>query len=166
MHPVTSFVVASFDALCGACGCRMIAVKTFASDCLRQPFLFDTAITIRDTCSMRSRTQGELLNVVSMARACLQVGTLNYMSPEAIIGGSQNCRGGAPLKVRPWAIVKRVSVPHVKSIYDNNALIYFAVVHGINSAILVCGWSFQSHILGHLTWSCSISRLRPLLFCA
>ena len=30
-----------------------------------------------------------------------QVGTLNYMSPEAILGGTNNIRGGAPMKVRP-----------------------------------------------------------------
>lgn len=29
-----------------------------------------------------------------------QVGTLNYMSPEAILGGQQNIRGGPPMKVR------------------------------------------------------------------
>ena len=30
----------------------------------------------------------------------LQVGTLNYMSPEAILGGATNIRGGPPMKVR------------------------------------------------------------------
>lgn len=29
----------------------------------------------------------------------MQVGTLNYMSPEAILGGSNNIRGGPPMKV-------------------------------------------------------------------
>jgi hypothetical protein len=29
-----------------------------------------------------------------------QVGTLNYMSPEAILGGATNIRGGPPMKVR------------------------------------------------------------------
>jgi len=30
----------------------------------------------------------------------VQVGTLNYMSPEAILGGTNNIRGGAPMKAR------------------------------------------------------------------
>lgn len=29
-----------------------------------------------------------------------QVGTLNYMSPEAILGGTNNIRGEAPMKAR------------------------------------------------------------------
>lgn len=29
----------------------------------------------------------------------LQVGTLNYMSPEAILGGTNNIRGAPPMKV-------------------------------------------------------------------
>jgi len=29
-----------------------------------------------------------------------QVGTLNYMSPEAILGGATNIRGGPPMKVQ------------------------------------------------------------------
>ena len=37
-----------------------------------------------------------------------QVGTLNYMSPEAILGGATNIRGGPPMKVgRPsdvWSL--------------------------------------------------------------
>lgn len=39
---------------------------------------------------------------------CLQVGTLNYMSPEAILGGSNNILGGPAMKVgRPsdvWSL--------------------------------------------------------------
>lgn len=35
------------------------------------------------------------------ARARAQVGTLNYMSPEAILGGATNIRGGPPMKVPP-----------------------------------------------------------------
>ena len=31
----------------------------------------------------------------------MQVGTLNYMSPEAILGGTTNIRGGPPMKVPP-----------------------------------------------------------------
>lgn len=42
------------------------------------------------------------------AVAWLQVGTLNYMSPEAILGGSNNILGGPPMKVgRPsdvWSL--------------------------------------------------------------
>ncbi len=38
----------------------------------------------------------------------MQVGTLNYMSPEAILGGATNIRGGPPMKVgRPsdvWSL--------------------------------------------------------------
>jgi hypothetical protein len=34
-------------------------------------------------------------------RARPQVGTLNYMSPEAILGGATNIRGGPPMKVGP-----------------------------------------------------------------
>ncbi len=38
----------------------------------------------------------------------VQVGTLNYMSPEAILGGATNIRGGPPMKVgRPsdvWSL--------------------------------------------------------------
>ena len=29
----------------------------------------------------------------------MQVGTLNYMSPEAILGGTNNIRGAPPMKV-------------------------------------------------------------------
>lgn len=29
----------------------------------------------------------------------IQVGTLNYMSPEAILGGTNNIRGAPPMKV-------------------------------------------------------------------
>jgi serine/threonine-protein kinase TTK/MPS1 len=42
------------------------------------------------------------------AAACVQVGTLNYMSPEAILGGSNNILGGPAMKVgRPsdvWSL--------------------------------------------------------------
>jgi hypothetical protein len=43
------------------------------------------------------------------ARAA-QVGTLNYMSPEAILGGATNIRGGPPMKVGPWGDRVRVRV--------------------------------------------------------
>ena len=36
-----------------------------------------------------------------------QVGTLNYMSPEAILGGTNNIRGGAPMKARLNPILMR-----------------------------------------------------------
>ena len=40
---------------------------------------------------------------MALTRVCLsmvQVGTLNYMSPEAILGGATNIRGGPPMKVK------------------------------------------------------------------
>ena len=40
----------------------------------------------------------------------LQVGTLNYMSPEAILGGSNNIRGAPPMKVRLHGVALRITV--------------------------------------------------------
>lgn len=42
-----------------------------------------------------------LNHVVGMTGGCCggQVGTLNYMAPEAILGGSSNIRGAPPMKV-------------------------------------------------------------------
>jgi len=40
------------------------------------------------------------------------VGTLNYMSPEAILGGTNNIRGGAPMKVLPEHTLMRAGLLH------------------------------------------------------
>lgn len=63
--------------------------------------------------SVGAPTRYDLQNVRPVVVSCAhrarpQVGTLNYMSPEAIQGGSQNPLGGPPLKVgRPsdvWSL--------------------------------------------------------------
>ena len=41
-----------------------------------------------------------------------QVGTLNYMSPEAILGGATNIRGGPPMKVPPQRYPASASMHH------------------------------------------------------
>lgn len=40
-------------------------------------------------------------HVLTQSARHAQVGTLNYMSPEAILGGATNIRGGPPMKVSP-----------------------------------------------------------------
>ena len=49
------------------------------------------------------------LNCVGNQLVLLQVGTLNYMSPEAILGGSNNIRGAPPMKVRHYSIMLPIS---------------------------------------------------------
>ena len=45
----------------------------------------------------------------------MQVGTLNYMSPEAILGGTNNIRGAPPMKVHdlstPSALTVSIPLP-------------------------------------------------------
>ena len=45
----------------------------------------------------------------------MQVGTLNYMSPEAILGGTNNIRGAPPMKVHdlsaPSALTVSIGLP-------------------------------------------------------
>lgn len=63
---------------------------------------------------LRARSSDSVVKQASLAPAvltaicCSQVGTLNYMSPEAILGGTNNILGGPPMKVgRPsdvWSL--------------------------------------------------------------
>lgn len=42
----------------------------------------------------------------------MQVGTLNYMSPEAILGGTNNIRGAPPMKVCHLSAPSALTGPH------------------------------------------------------
>ncbi len=55
--------------------------------------------SLRPRKTMKSQTAVSACGKILQGFCGTQVGTLNYMSPEAILGGSNNIRGGPPMKV-------------------------------------------------------------------
>ena len=60
-----------------------------------------------------------------------QVGTLNYMSPEAILGGANNIRGGPPMKVQMIFRLLWFTMPHPLTSCENHADINGVCIIGI-----------------------------------
>lgn len=72
---------------------------------------------------------------------CAQVGTLNYMSPEAILGGATNIRGGPPMKVPPRQCHPPFSAPPV-----NDCLQVKDEVYDHPTCIRAAGQSCMHHM--------------------